>query len=340
MTRIDVDGVGLAFGSTQILDDVSLTVPAGGRLAIVGDSGSGKTSLLRVIAGFSAPSAGTVRLDGVEVAGPDGVLPAHRRRLAYVPQDGALFPHLTVRRNIGFGVRGMPMPDLDALCDTVGLPAELLDRYPDELSGGQQQRVALARALAVGFPAILLDEPFSALDAGLRERARRRVVAELAARGATAILVTHDQEEALTFGDRLAIVQGGRLRQAGAPEDLYDLPRTAEIARFLGPACFLAARVGRDAAETALGAVALRGPVPEGSTRVMLRPAQFRIVADAPDANAVVAVATRRGPGVELELDTGAETLALVADPYEPVPAPGDRVRVEVRGTGVAFAAE
>ncbi len=188
------------------LDNIDLTVAAGSRTAVVGPSGSGKTTLLRIIAGFEIPDAGQVMLEGETLADGPAIVPAHRRGMGIVSQDGALFPHLSVADNIGFGMeRGQVdrAEQINALIDMVELDRGMLDRRPHQLSGGQQQRVALARALGRKPRLMLLDEPFSALDTGLRENMRKAVARVLQNAGITTILVTHDQAEALSFADQV-----------------------------------------------------------------------------------------------------------------------------------------
>ena len=239
-TMLQVSGIEVRFGDQPVLHDIDLRVQAGTTTAIVGPSGSGKTSLLRVIAGFLTPEHGKVRLHGADVTD----VPAHRRSIGLVAQDGALFPHLDVAGNIAFGLpRGMPRRErhrrVVELLELVSLTGDHASRRPDQLSGGQRQRVALARALARQPEMILLDEPFSALDAGLRESTRQAIREILRITGTTTILVTHDQDEALSFADQVAVLQDGRLRQIGAPEEVYTRPCDVETAQFLGDAVLL-----------------------------------------------------------------------------------------------------
>ena len=208
-----------AYGPVKALDGVSLDVRPGSRTAIVGPSGSGKTTLLRMIAGFDAPDRGSIHLGDTCLADGPNAVPAHRRGIGIVAQDGALFPHLSIRQNIGFGLpRDVPGRDalIASLLEMVGLDASMLPRRPDQLSGGQQQRVALARALARKPKLMLLDEPFSALDTGLRVATRKAVANLLTEQGITTILVTHDQGEALTMSDRVAVFNNGDLRGGAA----------------------------------------------------------------------------------------------------------------------------
>jgi iron(III) transport system ATP-binding protein len=280
MSFLDVHGVHKTYGATAVLNEVDLRVAAGSRTAIVGPSGSGKTTLLRIIAGFEAPDAGRVMLGGQVLADGREAVPAHKRGIGYVPQDGALFPHLSVADNIGFGLaRNLPRrrERIEELMDMVALDRAMLERRPHELSGGQQQRVALARALAQRPRLILLDEPFSALDTGLRASTRRAVAQLLDEAGVTSILVTHDQAEALSFADQVAVMFEGRLAQAGRPLDLYLKPRDAAVATLLGESIVLPAQLAEGRAACVLGSVAVEDPARRGPARIMLRPEQVQI---------------------------------------------------------------
>ncbi len=279
MSDLRLEGVGKRYGTVTALDDVSLEVRSGSRTAVVGPSGSGKTTLLRLVAGFEMPDAGRIFLGGQALAdGPSGV-PAHRRGVGYVAQDGALFPHLTVARNIGFGLQRGPdrARRIAALMEAVELDRGMADRRPHQLSGGQQQRVALARALARRPRLMLLDEPFSALDTSLREAVRRMVARVLGEAGVTAILVTHDQAEALSFADQVVVLDRGRLLQAGSPRQLYLEPRDRVTATFLGDLVVLPAALGDGVADCALGRIPADTGGRRGPAMIMLRPEQIRL---------------------------------------------------------------
>jgi iron(III) transport system ATP-binding protein len=254
MTQLEVTGLHKAFGEHPVLTGVDLEVPAGSLTAILGPSGSGKTTLLRVLAGFDRADAGTVSIGGSVVDGPGGHVAPERRRIGYVPQEGSLFPHLTVAANVGFGLpsRQRRGPAIDELLEAVGL-AGLGLRYPHQLSGGQQQRVALARALAIRPRIVLLDEPFASLDAHLRASVRADVQNVLAETGTTGVLVTHDQDEALSTADRVAVLRHGRIAQCAAPQDLYDRPADADIARFIGDANLIEGVLDAGMVDTVLG---------------------------------------------------------------------------------------
>jgi iron(III) transport system ATP-binding protein len=307
MTQLVVTGLHKAFGEHPVLTGLDLEVPAGSMTAILGPSGSGKTTLLRVLAGFERGDAGTVTIGGSVVDGPDVHLAPERRRIGYVPQEGSLFPHLTVAANIGFGLpaRSRKGPAIDELLDAVGLSG-LGKRYPHQLSGGQQQRVALARALAIRPKIVLLDEPFASLDAHLRASVRADVQALLAESGVTGILVTHDQDEALSTADWVAVLRDGRIAQCASPQDLYDRPADADIARFIGDANLIEGVLTTDTVDTVLGRLrvepaclaspgpngggapsgqgaAAPGAVKSGPATVLVRPEQIELhTGDAP----------------------------------------------------------
>jgi iron(III) transport system ATP-binding protein len=307
MTQLMVTGLHKAFGDHAVLTGLDLEVPAGSLTAILGPSGSGKTTLLRLLAGFERADAGTVTMggrvvDGAAANGRSVHVPPEQRRIGYVPQEGSLFPHLTVAANVGFGLpsrrRG---PAVAELLEAVGLPG-LGQRYPHQLSGGQQQRVALARALAIRPQVVLLDEPFASLDAHLRANVRADVQALLAQTGTTGVLVTHDQDEALSTADRVAVLRGGLIVQCAAPQELYDRPADADIARFIGDANLIEGVLGDGTVDTILGRLrvepqdpvrcgqaeasdsvaATAKPATTSSRRatVLVRPEQLELVAD------------------------------------------------------------
>jgi iron(III) transport system ATP-binding protein len=236
-------------------------------------------TLLRIIAGFERPQAGVVKLAGVVIDGPGRHLPPERRRLGYVPQEGALFPHLTVAANVGFGLsRGAQRPKrVEELLELVGLP-QLARRYPHELSGGQQQRVALARALAIEPPVVLLDEPFSSLDAALRISVRADISRVLRASGTAVVLVTHDQQEALSMADQVAVLRDGRVAQVGSPRMIYARPVDPEMAAFLGEANLIDADIRGAVAVTALGRLGTDA-VADARGTALIRPEQIAISA-------------------------------------------------------------
>jgi iron(III) transport system ATP-binding protein len=270
-----------SFGTQSVLAGVNLEVPAGELTAILGPSGSGKTTLLRVLAGFERADRGTVTVDGQVLESADRHVPPQGRHIGYVPQEGALFPHLTVAANVGFGLRRGERPArVRQLLDMIGL-ADFAGRYPHELSGGQQQRVALARALATRPGIVLLDEPFSSLDAALRSSVRQDVARVLAEAETTAVLVTHDQDEALSMASSVAILRAGRFVQHGTALDIYCHPVDADVARFVGEANLLVGSAHAGLAVTGLGTHPIvSGHFAEGSPLlVLVRPEQVEVVA-------------------------------------------------------------
>jgi thiamine transport system ATP-binding protein len=237
---LELRHLGVRFGAVLAVEDVNLELPEGHVLAVLGPSGSGKSTLLRAVAGLEVLSSGSVVYDGQDLVG----VPTHRRGFALMFQDGQLFPHLSVARNVGYPLRLRHRPASEVarrvteLLELVGLP-DFGDRSTATLSGGERQRVALARALAVSPRLLLLDEPLSALDLGLRERLAHDLRDILVAAGTTALLVTHDQEEAFAVADRMALMRAGRVVQAGTVEEVWRAPVDAEAARFLGYATVL-----------------------------------------------------------------------------------------------------
>ena len=282
MTGLGITDLHKAFGHQPVLRGLDLEVPPGSLTAILGPSGSGKTTLLRVVAGFERADRGRVTIGGRTVEDAARALPPEQRGIGYVPQEGSLFPHLTVAANVGFGLgrsaRRGGAERVAELLEMVGLSG-MGGRYPHELSGGQQQRVALARALAVGPALVLLDEPFSSLDAGLRSSVRADVQDVLRAGGTTAVLVTHDQDEALSVADQVAVIRHGVIGQCGTPQELYDHPVDPAMARFLGDATLVAATVEGDRVLTPFGPLALRidprAATTTGPAVALVRPEQL-----------------------------------------------------------------
>jgi len=268
------------FGDVVAVDDVTLELRSGEFLGVLGPSGCGKTTLLRLVAGFERPDAGGIEIDGRVVAGPRRHVPPEGRRIGMVFQESALFPHLDVAGNIGFGLprrgREARVAELVAL---VGL-AGLQQRMPHELSGGQQQRVALARALAPDPALILFDEPFSSLDATLRAQLRGEVRDILRAAGATSLFVTHDQSEALEISDRVAVMRAGRIEQISTPDELYLRPVNRFVARFVGEANLLPGEVRHGEVQTLVGRFrAGHHALPDGArAEVLLRPEQLHML--------------------------------------------------------------
>jgi iron(III) transport system ATP-binding protein len=253
---LDVVDLHKSFGTHSVLSGLDLSVPAGSFTAILGSSGSGKTTLLRLLAGFDRPDRGVVKIGERVVDGAAIHVQPERRRIGYVPQEGGLFPHLTVAANVGFGLsRVARRGRVNELLELVGL-ADLRRRYPHQLSGGQQQRVALARALAVGPEVVLLDEPFASLDAHMRASVREEVQRILEASATTTLLVTHDQDEALSLADRVAVLRDGKIAQYATPQELYARPLDDRLARFVGEANLIAGILDGAFVDTPLGKLA------------------------------------------------------------------------------------
>jgi len=278
-TVLSIQAISKAIAGNQILKNVSLDVKEHEFVAILGSSGSGKTTLLRLISGFDSPDSGEIRIGGQQVFAKGVNVSAEERRVGYVPQDAALFPHLSVAKNIEFGLNKLPaaqrsarVAELLKLVDLVGYE----DRMPDQLSGGQRHRVALARALAPKPQLILLDEPFSSLDAELRVRLREDVRNVITKTGTTAILVTHDQEEALSIASRVAILRDGEFAQIGNQSEIYQAPADVEMATFLGDSVIINGVIKDDKVVTDLGLLTPLNKVANGATgRVAIRPENF-----------------------------------------------------------------
>ncbi len=311
-----------AYGDVKALEDFNLDVWEGGLLTLLGPSGCGKTTALRVIAGFET-ATGTVEIRGRQVLGPEVFVPPEQRRVGMVFQDYALFPHMTVAANVGYGLAGRDDKSrVGEVLELVGMH-RLGDRMPNELSGGQQQRVALARAMAPKPDVILLDEPFSNLDASLRDRVRRELRAILAEARTTAVLVTHDQEEALATSDLVAVMYQGRVVQVDSPAELYTHPADPWIANFLGDADIIPGTGHRGYADTPLGRFKtdLKGPV-----SVVVRPEDVQLsIGEAP--NGVVAGAEFFGHDqlVTVVLPGGLRVRSRIGP--RPHYSPGDSVR-------------
>ncbi|HEX6386896.1 MAG TPA: ABC transporter ATP-binding protein [Anaerolineae bacterium] len=271
-----------SFGETAVIRGVSFTVYAGEILALLGPSGCGKTTTLRLIAGFEQLDSGRIEIAGRVVADGRFHLPPEKRRVGMVFQDYAIFPHLNVAQNVAFGLNRAPEAQArtQALLEMVGMPGSG-KQMPHELSGGQQQRVALARALALEPAVLLLDEPFSNLDTSLRAQVRQEVRDVLKQNQATAIFVTHDQEEALFLGDQVAVMNEGKVEQVGTPEIIYHRPQSIFVANFMGQTDFISGRVTEAGIETPLGVLPQSLPLPAGTeVEVALRPDDIQIEAD------------------------------------------------------------
>ena len=266
------------YGDAAAVEDITLTVKAGEFLTMLGPSGGGKTTALRLLAGFERPTAGRIQIGGHVVADDRRFIPPEKRKVGMVFQDYALFPHVNAAKNIAFGLHGRPKDKarrVKRMLSLVGL-SEFADRMPHELSGGQQQRVALARALAPNPDILLLDEPFSNLDTALRSQVRKDVRRILLETKTTAIFVTHDQHEALSLSDKIAVIFQGRLIQAATPHVIYNRPINSQVARFIGEANFLPGEARGLLAESPLGLVKLFHPK-SGPVQLMIRPEALRV---------------------------------------------------------------
>ena len=325
------------YDEVRAVDHVDLDVVGGEVLVLLGPSGCGKTTSLRLIAGFETPDAGTITLDGRTVAGGDRFVPPEQRNVGVVFQEYALFPHLDVARNVAYGLRDRAARArrVGEMLELVGLSA-MADRLPHELSGGQQQRVALARALAPAPSLVLLDEPFSDLDASLRAQVRDEVRQILRDADATAVVVTHDQEEALSIADRIALMRDGRVLQVDTPAELYANPQDRFVATFVGDADILPGHSDHEAAVTAVGRLPLTVPVEPGSVDVVVRPERVRLRLDGAGEGVVHdLVYFGHDQLVEVRLADGTRLRSRMGPgrAFEP----GDRVSVTISGDVLAF---
>ena len=318
--------------SAPAVRGVDLHVEQGEIVAVVGPSGCGKTTLLRMIAGLETPDEGRIEIGGVCVAGEGRGVPTEKRGIGLVFQEHALFPHMSVARNVAFAPRTRhhtdPASRARELLKLVGLE-DLASRAPHQLSGGEQQRVAVARALAGEPTLLLLDEPFNSLDASRRVAMRRELKRLLEATGTSALLVTHDQEEALSLADRIAVIRAGCLEQVGPAEEVYARPHTAFVAEFVAGATVLDVVAERDTAVTPLGPVGLTGGV-DGPVRVALRPEQLRVVSE----HGVAATVLEReflGASVSLALDVDGLRVRMRTD-ASLMPQEGAVLQVAVEG--------
>ncbi len=350
-------GVSKAFGETEAVRDASFDIAHGEIVALLGPSGCGKSTTLRLLAGFERPDRGSVQINGEPVVAPDLWRPPEQRRIGMVPQDFALFPHLSVAENIAFGLphghrawwtrplrrlrRAAVPARVTEMLALVGLDS-FADRFPHELSGGEAQRVALARALAPQPAAVLLDEPFSNLDQNLRASLRLAMRRILKAANTAAVFVTHDREEALSLADRVAVMRDGTIEQIGAPDEIYYRPATRFIGAFVGDANVLPGRLVHSGAATELGHVLLAQPPSESASDaldVLLRPEQLALKRTSPDDPDCASVVSSEYYGhdqvVRVRLPSGAEVEARLRS--EVVWRPADPIHVIVLDEAVAF---
>jgi len=348
MTAVTVRSLTKAFGTAEVLRGIDLLVAEESLTAILGPSGCGKTTLLRLIAGFDTPGSGEILLGDRLVAGGGRFVAPQHRGVGYVPQEGALFPHLDVGDNITFGLRGRQRRSgesgerVEELLELVGLDPSTRRRLPHQLSGGQQQRVALARALAPRPSLILLDEPFSSLDAGLREGTGRAVVHALKATATTALLVTHDQSEALSLADQVAVMRDGTLAQVGTPHEVYRAPADLGVAEFVGAAVVVDADVVDGSASSDLGPLYVAAGFDTGRARLLVRPEQIELAGSSrPGVQARVVDVSYFGhdAAVRLEVvESGRLVTARVLGLS--VPLPKTMVNLSVTGPVAAYSPE
>ncbi|MCF8529566.1 MAG: ABC transporter ATP-binding protein [Aquiluna sp.] len=335
MPLLEIKNLGVFFDGQEILREVNLQVMPQELLAILGSSGAGKSTLLRLIAGFEKPNSGEILLSGNVISSPRDLLNPEKRGIGIVPQEAALFPHLTVSENIAFGLGKQDKSAREArvkeLLELTRL-TPFADRKPDQLSGGQSQRVALARALAPKPAVVLLDEPFSALDAELREQLRSEVRQMLRTEGATAILVTHDQEEALSLADRVAVMRDGQIIQVGTPAEIYNAPVDLGIATFLGDSVLVEGWVENGKLQTALGKLTPITHVTEGDKGVVaIRSENFYLQPNPAGDSEVVG---REFFGHDAVVEVQTPKLKIKARANGPfAPEVGMRVTVWVRGS-------
>jgi iron(III) transport system ATP-binding protein len=333
MSAISCKGVRKAFGDVRAVDGLDLEAEAGAIVAVLGPSGCGKTTLLRLIAGFEHPDAGEIEVGGRLLAGPRAFVPPEKRRVGVVFQDYALFPHLDVAGNIAYALGRRP--DRHRVAEVlrlVGL-AELGDRPVHELSGGQQQRVALARALAPTPDLVLLDEPFSNLDAGLRERLREEVVGILREAAVTALFVTHDQAEALSIAEQVAVMRDGRIEQLGTPEEIYSRPASRWVAGFLGEIEVVPGDASGGRVKSELGSLPVEHET-SGPVDVLIRPESVAIGLAGPQNATEAEVVGRRFYGHDQLVDLRLPSGQVIRSRRFGFPAwhEGDRVRVWIDG--------
>ncbi|MFB6122323.1 MAG: ABC transporter ATP-binding protein [Haloferacaceae archaeon] len=336
---LELDGVSKRYGSERVISDLELTVRDGEILTLLGPSGCGKTTTLRLISGLERPDGGEVRLNEVAVAGPGTFVSPERRGIGVVFQEFALFPHLTAAENVAFGLDEWPASErearVDELLSLVGLEAQG-DSYPDELSGGQQQRVALARSLAPEPEVLLLDEPFSNLDVDLRVQMREEVRRILKETGVTAVSVTHDQEEAMSISDRVAVMNDGHIEQVGNPERVFQQPKSRFVAGFLGHASFLPGYVHGDEVSTGLGPVprdqihGLAGSYDRTRIDVLVRPDDLTAVPTNGGVDGRVVARRYLGPTILYEVRLDDDTTVQCMHNHDETIALDEPVRIEL----------
>ncbi|MBW3670418.1 MAG: ABC transporter ATP-binding protein [Acidobacteria bacterium] len=329
---VALDSVVVAYGDVIAVDHVSLGIQPRKLTALLGPSGCGKTSLLRAIAGLEPIAAGSIRIGDRLIAGDGVAVPPEKRHVGLVFQQGALFPHMTVWKNVLFGLRGVA--EREARAEEALRLVQMWDlrhRHPDEISGGEQQRVALARAIAPSPDVVLFDEPFANLDAALRLKIREEVRSILTRAGITAVLVTHDQEEALSIADVVAVMDGGRILQVGSPATIYRQPASRQVADFVGENQTVECSVTSGRVETPLGE--LRSEAPSGPAALLVRPEEIEVISEQATAGARATLLERRFFGHDVldrvKLEDG-NVLQVRRHPEDSC-EPGNIVRLQLR---------
>lgn len=340
-SALELEHVSRHFDGRCVLSDISLAIPPGKITCLLGQSGCGKSTLLRIISGVDRPDpGGCIRVGGTELVGPGCFVEPEDRRIGFMFQDYALFPHLSVAENLAFGLRHMPKAAragrVAEVVERIGLD-HLLDRYPHSLSGGEQQRVALARALAPHPAILLMDEPFSNLDQGLRERVRRETVETLRRIGTTAIMVTHDPQEALSVADLIVLMRAGRIEQTGTPFEIYDQPKSAYAAEFMGPCNRLAGIWSRGRIETPIGTFPANLDLPDGALALAcIRPQALSIGPDGQGISARVMAKTFTGESEQIDIMVHplARTLRMHSHVRIPMGI-GEKVSLQLNGAQI-----
>lgn len=330
-------GISKTFGSVTAVSELTLGIRRGEFFSLLGPSGCGKTTILRLIAGLEKPDSGSITIGGRIVAGEEWV-PPEKRKIGFVFQDYALFPHMTVFENIAFGLTGYSKKELKQkvmeMLELVGL-TDMAERYPHELSGGEQQRIALARALAPSPEVMLLDEPFSNLDADLRRKLRTETKRILKKSGITTILVTHDQEEAFSLSDRVGVLNSGRLEQIGTPEETYHKPATRFVANFVGRADFISGKIEGGYVISDIGVFKCGNGVPEEymtksiDVDLMIRPDDVDFVID-PQGNASIIEAEFLGEKIIYKISLSGGKIIHSARSSTRIFGVGSRVKISV----------
>ncbi|MGY3078021.1 putative spermidine/putrescine transport system ATP-binding protein [Bradyrhizobium sp. LM6.10] len=331
---VELQSVSKHYGEAIAVASVSFSARRGELVCLLGPSGCGKTTTLRMVAGFVEPSSGSIRINNLDMTRQ----PPYRRDTGMVFQSYALFPHMTVAQNIAFGLENLKWRRSDVekrvgeMLKLVELP-HLAERLPSQISGGQQQRIALARALAMRPAVLLLDEPFSNLDAQLRVRMREELREVIRGVDVTTLFVTHDQEEALTLSDRIVVMNAGKIEQVGTPGEIYEEPATPFVAKFIGWCSAIRGFVGSDGAFTSTSGLRLAGNWTPGPGSAVIRPEQVRLSTDGsePSRQARVLQSNYYGGATRILLDVGGEQMMMqVHFPFGRHPSPGDLLSIAI----------